>query len=591
MFQLRWFYRNLKGGRGLYLVGIILTVIAAFLVLANPMLIQRVIDEVVVGVPDASGTIVHHTERLIPLLIGLVAFTLLRTAIRYVMIICYEQATQTLVFNVRTHLYDNLQKQEMNFFDKNATGDLMTRLTGDLDMVRHVGAWIVYNALESAIVFIACIIYLCTIHLGLTLALIAVAPVICVVTNIYSKKVRPKYVALRERLTILNQSAQENIAGNRVVKAFAREQYETERFAQKNREYRDANLDATFTWLRFQPVIEILAQLLTVVTILLGGLFIINGSLTAGELMAFSSITWALSNPMRLFGTILNDLQRFFASANKVVELYYTQPRIVTRHDAVRKKPDERLRGTVVFDHVSFAYGKETVLDDVTFTANPGQTIAIMGPTGSGKTTLLNLIARFYDVTEGKILVDGVDVRMWDLHDLRGAVGMTTQEVFLFSDTVDGNICYAEPDMPEEEVHQYAKFACADGFIQQMEDGYNTIVGERGVGLSGGQKQRIALARAQAAKPSVLILDDTTSAVDMETEKEIQQYIAQLPYDCTKLIVAQRISSVKDADQILILKDGKIAERGTHEELLAQNGYYREIYSLQHEAMKVGGDA
>lgn len=242
-----------------------------------------------------------------------------------------------------------------------------------------------------------------------------------------------------------------------------------------------------------------------------------------------------------------------------------------------------KMQGKIEFDDVSFSFGKVKVLDHISFTVQPGQTLAVMGPTGSGKTTLLNLLDRFYDVDSGCIRVDDCDVRFWKLQQLRGGIGAATQEVFLFSDTVEGNIAFGNQSLTEKAAREFARRAAADDFVSKMPEGYDTIVGERGVGLSGGQKQRIALARAMAVEPAVLVLDDTTSAVDMETEKYIQKQLRELPYPCTKIIIAQRISSVKDADQIIVLQDGKIAERGTHEELLKNRGYYWETYALQND--------
>ena len=400
------------------------------------------------------------------------------------------------------------------------------------------------------------------------------------ITKLYNQKVKPLFVDMRDKLSDMNTAAQENIAGNRVVKAFAREAYERERFHKKNQDFRDANLDINKKWLTFFPFIEILANVMTLITVFLGGLFIIWGEITPGELTIFTSLAWALANPMRNLGPLVNDLQRFSASANKIIEVYYSRPLIMDRQDA---EDHPAPRGKINFEDVSFSFGPVKVLEHVSFEVQPGQTLAIMGPTGSGKTTLINLLERFYDVADGRILVDDCDVRFWKLQQLRGSIGAATQDVFLFSDTVEGNIAFGDQTLTEEEVHDFARRAAADEFVRKMPEGYDTIVGERGVGLSGGQKQRIALARAMAVKPAILVLDDTTSAVDMETEKYIQRQLRELPYDCTKIIIAQRISSVKDADQILVIQDGHIAERGTHEQLLRNQGYYWETYALQND--------
>ena len=291
---------------------------------------------------------------------------------------------------------------------------------------------------------------------------------------------------------------------------------------------------------------------------------------------------------MRTLGMLINDLQRFFASASKVIELYYARSTIVTRADAVKK--EGRMAGAVSFDHVNLKLNGAEVLHDINLDIKPGETIAIMGPTGAGKTSLISLIPRFSDVSAGKLCIDGVPVGMYDLRELRGSIGIATQDVFLFSDSVDGNIAYGNPDLSEEDVQRFAKIACVD-FAGKLPEGFDTVIGERGTGLSGGQKQRIALARALAVRPSILILDDTTSAVDMETEKYIQEQLANLDFACTKIIVAQRISTTKRADRIVILDKGRVADVGTHEELIARPGYYREVYELQNGITGEGGVA
>jgi ATP-binding cassette subfamily B protein len=312
-----------------------------------------------------------------------------------------------------------------------------------------------------------------------------------------------------------------------------------------------------------------------------GGIFLINGGITMGEYVAFSGLTWALANPMRQLGNIMNEFQRFSAASTKVMELYYSEPAIVDAEDAVDHP--ERFEGKVEFRDVSFQYddGILPVLHDISFTIKPGETVAIMGETGCGKTSLVQLIPRFYEPTEGAILVDDIDIRKLKLTQLRKNIGLATQDVLLYSDTIDGNIAYGDSHLSQKEVERFARFSAASEFIDRMPDGYDTIVGERGVGLSGGQKQRISLARALAVRPAILILDDTTSAVDMETEKQIQQSLKELDFPCTKIIIAQRISTTKNADRILILQDGRVIESGTHEELVEKRGYYYELVKLQ----------
>lgn len=568
-----------------FVLGVILQIIFPAMALINPKLIQAVIDYVVVGISDpVTGEVVRRTELLIPLAVATCGVTLVRTLMGYFMVMIFEQVSQQTVKNIRLKLYENLQYNEMEFFDRNRTGDLMTRMTGDLDMVRHSIAGISRQLLNSLILFVAALIFFLATDWIFTLCILAVTPIIYLVSAFYSKKIKPMYRGQRERLTELNTAAQENISGNRVIKAFAREDYEIEKFGEKNKSYRDTNIFVNLYWMKFFPIMEMAANMLTVVEVLVGGLFIIYGRLTAGELMALSSLTWAVAQPIRQMGMLLNDTQRFFASANKIIEIYYQTPTIHTKDTAY--KP-EKVRGDIAFEHVTFKFGKNVILDNVSFEIKAGETAAFMGTPGSGKTTIMNMILRFYDVDSGSIKVDGVDVRDWDLKTLRKGIGMATQDVFLFSDTAEGNVCYGDPEMSDEDVRKYAVMADADEFIRHMVDGYDTIIGERGVGLSGGQKQRIALARALAVRPSILILDDTTSAVDMETEKYIQDQLNSLDFPCTKIVVGQRISSVKNADKIIVMEKGQIVETGVHSELLKRGGYYREIFNIQNSGMDV----
>ncbi len=579
MFQIKWIWENMKGYRGRYILALFMTMIGQIMYLTNPIFGRKIVDTFIYN-DNAAENLVSGRRLLIMLCLGMVVFTLVRTVIQFSSNMLYEVCSQGMLSKIRNYLFANVQKQDMTFYDRSSTGDIMTRLSGDLDMVRHSVAWIIKALLESIVLFTTSTVYFFILDPVMAICLLALTPLIFIISGIFRKDVGPKYVDLRERLSKLNTAAQENIAGNRVVRAFAREDYEIDRFSEKNKEYSEANKNAAMTWLKYFPYIETTAQGLTVVQLSAGGIFVITGRLTMGEYVAFSGLIWSLSNPMRNVGALINDLQRFMASASKIVEVYYSRPFIVNRSDA--KEMSEKLRGGVEFKNVSFSYDGTPVLKDVSFKINAGETVAIMGETGSGKTTLVNMIPRLYDPKRGEVLVDGVNVRFIKLETLRRNIGMAMQDVLLWSDTIDGNIAFGNSDMPEEDVHRFAHAADADNFIANLSDGYETIVGERGVGLSGGQKQRISLARALAVRPAILILDDTTSAVDLETEKHIQENLAALDFKCTKIIIAQRISSAKDADKIIILKDGKISETGTHEELLKnENGYYSEIYRLQ----------
>lgn len=578
MFILRWLWKNMKGDRALYIFALFLTIISQSMYIITPHFAQQIVDTFIVG-ESAAANLANNSDLLIKMVLMMIGFTILRCGIQYSANLSYEKTSQGMIYRIRKVLFDKIEMQDAGFYDRFRTGDIMTRVTGDLDMIRHSVAWIIKTTLECIILFSVTMIYFISIDWLMALCMIALSPIILFITYKFKGVVGPYYVDLREKLSDLNTCAEENISGNRVVKAFAREDFEIGKFDEKNKGYNEANKKAAFTWLKFFPGLEITAQALWVVCLICGGLFVIGGRITLGEYAAFSGLIWTLSNPMRTLGNIVNDYQRFTASANKIIELYYAHPAIIDRADAVTV--NGRVKGKVEFKNVSSAYGKDEILSDISFTVNPGEKVAIMGATGSGKTTLINLIPRIYDVSKGEILIDGVNVRMMKLKELRGSIGIATQDVLLYSDTIDGNICFGNVDLPEDEVKKYAECADAHDFIMKTSDGYDTIIGERGVGLSGGQKQRISLARALAVKPSILILDDTTSAVDLETESRIQNALSNLDFECTKIIVAQRISSAKDADRIIILKDGKIAEMGTHDELIKTGGYYSEVYELQ----------
>lgn len=570
MEQIRWLWSLMdRKYHSRHILALCISAATSVMLLVNPSLTARLMDEVIVA---------GNPEPLMGILMCMLAVKLVREGLRYLMVITLETTSQNVLMNLRTSLFTRLQYQDTRFFDTNRTGDLMTRLSADTDWCRHFLSYIDYAAVDSVVMFLSTSIYMFFVNWKLALTLVCVTPLLLIVTKMFSKRARPMFMKMRNRLSEMNADAQENIAGDRVVKAFTREEHEQGKFDVCSMAYRDANLNINKLWLSFYPFIEIMANTMTLITVFLGAYFMIRGELTAGGLSVFTSLSWALSNPMRSLGNLLNDWQRFSTCASKVMEIETAEPEI---KDADEAEEHEKIRGKVEFRHVSFAYDRQQVLKDISFVVEPGKTVAIMGPTGSGKTTIIQLLSRCYDVTGGEILVDDCDIRKWKLQQLRKGIGTAIQDVFLFSDTVEGNIAFGNQTLTEDEVRQFAVMADADGFTKQLPDGYDTIVGERGVGLSGGQRQRLALARALAVRPGILVMDDTTSAVDMETEQYIQDQLRHLPYDCTKIIIAQRISSVKDADEILIVKEGRIAERGTHEQLLAARGYYWETWCLQ----------
>lgn len=570
----------MKGMKWLYALGMIGTVLYNLMQLTVPYFSQKIIDLFLTG-EEAVANMANHKDLFYKLVIAMVGLTLVRVSLVYLSCMAYEHVSQSVLYKVRNYLFRKIEYQDMKFYSAYRTGDLMTRLTGDLDAVRHMLAWVVRMIIDAFSLVGATAIYFLYMDWQLALCLLAIAPFIFLIIVLFKNKVAPMHALLREKLAQMNTNAQENISGNRVVKAFAREEYENKKFDKSNTDYANTNQETAMIWLKYFPYIESFANLLPVVLLVVGGLFLINGRLTMGQYVAFNGLIWALANPMRQLGSVMNEFQRFSAASRKVMEIYYSEPEIVNKEDAI--DVTERLKGKVEFKNVSFQYpdGNLPILKNISFTANPGETVAIMGETGCGKTSLIQLIPRFYEPTEGHVLVDDVDVKDMKMHQLRKNIGLATQDVLLYSDSIDGNIAYGDSHISSEEVVKFARYSAASDFIAKMPEGYDTIVGERGVGLSGGQKQRISLARALAIKPAILILDDTTSAVDMETEKQIQHSLKELDFPCTKIIIAQRISTTKFADKILVLQHGRITEEGTHDELIAKHGYYYELVKLQ----------
>ena len=578
--KLSWLWENMEGCRILYIIGILGTVLYNALQLTVPYFSQKIIDLFLTG-ENAARNLIEKRELFYELVIAMVVLTIFRTTVVYLVCMDVEHVSQTMLYRIRNVLFRKIEHQDMNFYNTYRTGDLMTRVTGDLDAVRHMVAWVIRSVVEAFSLLLATAVYFLYMDWRLTLCMFGIAPFMLAVILKFRDKVAPRHRELREKLAQMNTAAQENISGNRVVKAFAREDYEIQKFDECNRDYSETNKKTSKTWLIYFPYVETFANLMPVLLLAVGGLFIINKQITMGEDVAFSSLIWAIQNPMRMLGNIMNEFQRFSASADKVMEIYYSEPKIVDKEDAVDLPG--RVAGKVEFRNVSFKYedGKLPVLHNISFVAKPGETVAIMGETGCGKTSLIHLIPRFYEPTEGEVLIDGVNVADMKLAQLRKNIGLATQDVLLYSDTIDGNIAYGDSHLSQKEVVKFAKYSAAAQFISKMPEGYETIIGERGVGLSGGQKQRISLARALAVKPAILILDDTTSAVDMETEKQIQHSLNELDFPCTKIIIAQRISTTKFADKILVIQDGRITESGTHEELIAKKGYYYSLVALQ----------
>ena len=570
MGYIRWFLSFLKKYRVRMIVGLILVFITALLVLINPQISGMIVDEVIEG---------QHYEKLGILLLIMIGVTLVRSLLRFTFLMCFESSSQGLVYDMREEAYRKLMKEDFNFFNKNRTGDLMSRQTGDMDAVRHMVSHVIYFSFENILVFLMALVMIFSVNVKMALCMLIVLPFTLAVTLSQRRHIKPAFDRVRDCFSSLNAFAQETIAGNRVVKAFAKEDYELEKFDRENDGYRDAQLNAASIWMKYIPMFEILSQCLTIILMIMGGFMVIDGEMTIGNMVTVNGYLWMLNSPLRQAGWIINDLQRFLTAIEKIYKVYTTEPDIKQPEHVVEKR---KLKGSVTFDHVNYYTNDDTVLKDISFHVEPGQTVGIIGATGSGKSSLINFICRFYDVNQGRVLVDDIDVRNLNLQTLRGNIGIAMQDVFLFSDTIEGNIAYGNPDCTFEQVQAAAKIANADEFIREMPEGYDTIIGERGVGLSGGQKQRISLARAILKDPSIIILDDTTSAIDMETESMIQNELKKISDERTVFIIAHRISSIIHADQILVLDNGRLVERGTHEQLLAKKGYYSTVFHHQY---------
>ncbi|EHX7146163.1 ABC transporter ATP-binding protein [Listeria monocytogenes] len=571
MESMKWIWQYVRKYRLLMIGVFILIFIASGISIIYPLLGGKVIDDVVYQ---------NRTNLLIPLLLIMIISTIIRTICRYTYQIMCERIGQNSLFRIREDLYKKLQSLDFDFFNNTRVGDIMARMTGDTDAIRHFVSWVSYNILENVFLFSFAIIIMATIDWKLTLALVILTPLIAILTMKMSSKAQPVFYEIRESFSRLNSMVEENISGNRVVKAFAREDFEMKKFHEHNEDFKKRNLDSADVSRTYLPVLDSLAGTLVVITLIFGGYLVIKGQMTLGDLVAFNGFLWMLNGPMRMSGWLINDVQRFIASSFKIQDMMATDAKIPIHAE----KPAPSLQGHVEFKNVSFHFEDDPntdVLKNISLKASPGQTIAILGETGAGKSTLVNLICRFYDPTSGEILIDGVDARKWHVRELRNHIATVMQDIFLFSDTIEGNIAFGAPDATMEDVRRMARIADADHFIETMPESYDTIVGERGVGLSGGQKQRISLARALLKNPSILILDDTTSAVDMETEVKIQGELKKITENTTTFIIAHRISSVKEADEILILNHGEIIERGTHTSLLAEKGYYFDIYNKQ----------
>lgn len=490
-----------------------------------------------------------------------------------------EWLTHRVAYDLRNDYYDKVQRLPFAFHDRTQTGDLMSRATSDIaETERFVGIGLM-DLVATLLLLIGVIVAMFLEDTRLAALALIPVPVLVVATIRFGGVIRPKFKSIQEQLGVLATTMQESLTGIRVVKAFAREPFELNKFDLANETWFDRRYQVIRMWANNWPFFSFTLSLSIFLLLWFGGPMAMAGVITVGSLFAMISYVLMLNGPVQRLGFLVNLAATAGASAARVFEVSDLPGELSDSKDGYAI---DSVQGEVVFENVSFAYhAEQPVLHDITFHALPGQTFALMGPTGSGKSTITNLLLRFYEVTQGKILIDGVDARDWRLSNLRSHIGIVLQDSFLFSSTIAENIAYGQPDAERQEIVSVAQAAYAHDFILNFPDGYDTLVGERGVTLSGGQKQRIAIARALLKDPQILILDDSTSSVDTETEHLIQQALASLMKGRTTFIIAQRLLTLKNADSILVLDHGQIVQRGSHEELLAKGGLYKEIYDLQ----------
>lgn len=552
-----------------YVLAIFCTIAAVSLDMLSPQVTKRIIDNVIVG---------QELDLLPRLLLIIFIIGIGRCIFQYLKELIFDLVSSKISMNIRRDLFRHIQGLSLSFFDKNNTGELMSRVKDDVDRIwdgiGFVGMLLIEITIHTSLT-IFCMYQLCP---KLALLPTILLPIMGALAIFMEKKLGCIYETISEENAKLNTVAQENLSGVRTVKAFAREKHEITKFLSHNQRYYDLNMKQSKVFIKYYPYFQFVTKVLPLAVIILGGKMVIDGEMSLGTLGAFSEYASNIVWPMEMLGWLSNMLASSFASGRRIKKIADVQPEIIENEQPVML---EEVSGNVRFDKVSFTLGDKEILSNISFNLSAGRTIGIMGATGTGKTSIINLLQRFYDVTEGEISLDGVDIKELSLKQLRECISLVMQDVFLFSDTITANVKMGKKQLVnQEEVIDAAIKAQANTFIERMDDQYDTIVGERGVGLSGGQKQRISIARALAKKTPILIFDDSTSALDMETEHQIQRELSQV--EATKIIIAHRISAVRNADEILILEDGKIVERGSHETLLKNKGYYYNTYMAQY---------
>ena len=567
---MKYLWNYTKKYRRFYFLAVAAMCVSIGLDMMAPQIIRMLIDDVITA---------GRMELFGGLLLGLIGIGLGRAVFQYVKEYTFDCIGAKIGCSIRKELFDHLQTLYVEYFDSHNTGELMARVKDDVEKIWNAMGFVGMLAIECVIHTVLVIIFMARISPVLTLLPLVIMPVIAWCAIRMESQMGQIYEEISEETARLNTVAQENLAGVRTVKAFARERYELKKFHRRNEEYYRLNMKQARMMAFYQPLISALGQGFLMAVVLLGGILVIRDSMTLGELGAFLDYANNIIWPMELVGWLSNDLAAAAASNRKIQKVLKETPKVKEQSNP---QVLQEVKGEIRFEHVGLTLGDREILTDINVNLQPGKTLGIMGMTGSGKTSLVSLLQRFYDADQGRILLDGADIRNLSLNQLRGSMAVVMQDIFLFSDSVSQNIRTGQKEtMEEPTVSWAADKAGAHSFIHRLSLGYDTVIGERGVGLSGGQKQRISIARALAKKTPVLILDDSTSALDMETEREIQQKLKTIE-GVTKIIIGHRISSVKDADEILIMENGRIAERGNHKSLMEQRGRYYDTWCVQY---------
>ena len=554
-----------------YVTSAVVLTISILLDLLQPLITEHIVDDVIIG---------GRIDLLWKLLSGIIAMGIGRCIFQYVKEFFNDYAGAKIGKEIRNLSFQKIQSLSADFFDKNNTGELMARVRDDASRVQDVFQYVGILLVEAGIRTVIALFFMYRLNWQLSIIPTLAMAGAAFVTMRMSKKLDQGYEEMSEENSVMNNVAQENIAGVRTVKAFAREKYEIEKFRKHNRKYYELNIKQSNIFVRMNPYLQMITYLLPATMLLTGGYCAIKDIITVGELTAFVQFSTNIVWPMEMLGWLTNDFSAGRASQKRLNKIFAENPTIKDASDCA---PLPAVKGDVQFDHVSYVTESgKTVLSDISFSLPAGKTLGIMGATGSGKTTIINLLKRMYDSTDGKITLDGADIKKIPLDQLRTSVSSVVQDVFLFSDTINENVKLGQKQvLSDADVMEALQAACAGDFVQSMKDGAETVVGERGIGLSGGQKQRVTIARALSHHAPVLVLDDSTSALDTETEREFQKTLEGLT-GMTKIIIAHRISAVRNADEIIVLDKGSVAERGTHKELLEKKGLYYETWCTQY---------